>query len=94
MKTRLKRALVLMLGLVTGLSALAQSDRVFDVRGAGAKGDGKTDDTVAIQTALDACGKAGGGTVQLLKGRYYSKPLTIRTRTTLQIGRASCRERV
>jgi polygalacturonase len=57
----------------------------FNVRTLGAKGDGRTDDTAAIQAALDACGKAGGGTVTLPPGSYYSKPLTIQTKTTLVI---------
>lgn len=34
--------------------------KVFDVRQFGAKGDGKTVDTAAIQGALDKCGRAGG----------------------------------
>ncbi len=57
----------------------------FDVRKLGAKGDGQTLDTEAIQKALDECGKAGGGTVKLPAGVYFSRPLTIRTRTTLLI---------
>jgi len=55
----------------------------FDVRGFGAKGDGLTLDTAAIQKALDACGKAGGGTVEFPAGTYLSQPLKIRTRTTV-----------
>ena len=35
-----------------------------------AKGDGKTDDTKAIQGALDAMGKRGGGEVYLPRGNY------------------------
>ncbi len=41
-----------------------------DVRKYGAKGDGKTDDTVAFQSALDAMGKAGGGIVHVARGSY------------------------
>ncbi|MBI4580979.1 MAG: hypothetical protein HY718_14830, partial [Planctomycetes bacterium] len=36
----------------------------------GAKGDGKTDDTAAIQRTIDAAAEAGGGTVVLPAGRY------------------------
>jgi polygalacturonase len=58
---------------------------IFDVREFGAKGDGTHLDTEAIQKALDACGKAGGGTVQFSPGTYLSQPLTIRTKTTVQL---------
>jgi polygalacturonase len=59
--------------------------RVYGVREFGAKGDGTTLDTAAIQKALDACGNAGGGTVRLTAGTYLSQPLVLRTRTTLQL---------
>jgi polygalacturonase len=55
----------------------------FNVRRFGAVGDGKTIDTAAIQKALDECGHAGGGTVLIPRGTYLSKPLTLRTKTTL-----------
>jgi polygalacturonase len=61
----------------------AAAPKVFDVREAGAKGDGTTLDTKAIQQALDACGKAGGGTVRFSPGTYVSQPLTLRTKTTV-----------
>jgi len=61
---------------------VAQSAKTVNVRDLGAKGDGVTLDTAAIQKAFDECAKTGG-TVVLPKGRYYSKPLTIGTRTTL-----------
>ena len=61
----------------------ADGPTVFDVRQFGAKGDGKTPDTEAIQKALDECGKAGGGTVEFPPGIYLSQPITIRTKTTV-----------
>jgi polygalacturonase len=59
--------------------------KIFAVRSFGAKGDGTTLDTKAIQKALDECGKAGGGTVSFSAGTYVSQPLTLRTKTTLQL---------
>ena len=57
----------------------------LDVRQFGAKGDGKTLDTEAIQKALDECGSAGGGIVRLAAGTYLSKPISLRSKTTLQL---------
>jgi polygalacturonase len=68
---------------LTGVISIA-SAKVFDVRDYGAKGDGATLDTGAIQQALDDCGKAGG-TVRFPKGTYVSKPLTIHTKTTVHL---------
>jgi polygalacturonase len=59
--------------------------RVFNVRDRGARGDGKSLDTAAIQQSLDACGDAGGGTVLLPPGTYLSRPLVLRTKTTLLV---------
>ena len=38
----------------------------------GAKGDGHTDDTAAIQAAISAVGSAGGGSVVFSVARYYT----------------------
>lgn len=61
----------------------SRSGRIFDVRDFGAKGDGKTLDTEAIQKALDECGKGGGGTVRLTPGTYLSKPILLQSKTAL-----------
>ncbi|HKW30264.1 MAG TPA: glycoside hydrolase family 28 protein, partial [Verrucomicrobiae bacterium] len=58
---------------------------VFNVRQFGAKGDGRTLDTAAIQKALDECGTAGGGLVRFPAGQYLSQPIFLHGRTTLRL---------
>jgi polygalacturonase len=60
----------------------AWAGALYDIRAFGAIGDGTNDDTVAIQKALDASGQTNG-TVHFPAGIYLSKPLTLRTKTTL-----------
>ena len=79
----MKQSVLTLAAFLTCCAVAAEPGKVFNVRDAGAKGDGKSFDTEAIQRALDDCGKSGGGTVLLPKGTYLSKPLTVRTRTTL-----------
>ncbi len=50
--------------------AVRSADGPGDVRAYGAKADGVTDDGPAIQRAIDAVAKAGGGTVKLTPGTY------------------------
>ena len=52
--------------------SVAAAHGAFDVRDFGAKGDGETKDTAAIQRAIDAANEAGGGEVLLPKGVYLS----------------------
>jgi polygalacturonase len=75
--------LMFVLSLGVSLCPATPGPGIFDVRQFGARGDGKTLDTVAIQAALDACGKAGGGTVHFVAGAYLSKPITVHSKTTV-----------
>jgi len=50
--------------------ATAAPGLAVSVRNYGARGDGTTDDTAAIQRAIDAVAAAGGGTVTLPAGTY------------------------
>jgi polygalacturonase len=56
----------------------------LNVRSLGAKGDGKTKDTTAIQAAIDAAGRAGG-TVSFPPGDYVSGTLHLRNRSALRL---------
>jgi polygalacturonase len=74
-----------MTGCLTGSRTVAGSPtKFFNVRHFGAKGDGTTFDTAAIQKALDACTNSGG-TVEFPKGIYLSQPLTLHSGTTVKL---------
>ena len=45
--------------------------RTYNVMDYGAKANGTTDDVAAVQTAVNACAAAGGGTVYMPDGNYY-----------------------
>jgi polygalacturonase len=55
----------------------------------GAKGDGASKDTFAIQAAIDACETKGGGTVRLIAGTYLSAPIVLKSNITLQLDKGA-----
>jgi polygalacturonase len=59
--------------------------KVCDVKQYGAKGDGSTKDTAAIQKAIDDCTAKGGGTVELSGGTFLSGPIVLKNNITLDI---------
>jgi polygalacturonase len=78
-------AAVFIAGTATALHAAA----VCNVRDYGAKGDGATKDTTAIQSAIDACAKKGGGTVTLPAGNYLSAPIVLKSNITLHLDKGA-----
>ncbi len=56
---------------------------VFDVRDFGAKGDGRTLDTDAVNKAILAADAAGGGTVVFTPGTYVTASIHLRSNLTL-----------
>ncbi len=55
----------------------------------GAKADGVTKDTAAIQKAIDVCAAKGGGTVNLSMGTYVSAPIVLKSNITLQLDKGA-----
>jgi hypothetical protein len=55
------------------------------VRDFGAKGNGKSKDTDAIQAAIDAAGRSGGGAVYVPPGEYVSGTLRLRDRIAFRL---------
>jgi len=58
---------------------------VFSVRSYGAKGDGKTIDSRAINRGIQAASDAGGGTVWFPPGTYLSYSIRLRSRIRLYL---------
>jgi len=81
-------AVLAVLGLAASAAA-AHGAMTCNVRDYGAKGDGVTKDTLAIQDAIDACEKKDGGTVVLTAGTYLSAPIVLGTNITLHLDKGA-----
>jgi Pectate lyase superfamily protein len=71
-------------GTANAVSTTAGAQTAFNVRDYGAVGDGTTDDTAAIQAAINAANAGGGGIVFLPPGTYLSRGQTLYSRIHLR----------
>jgi polygalacturonase len=82
--------LLIAAAVFTSTSASAHgSSANCDPRLYGAKGDGISKDTVAIQKAIDVCEQQGGGTVRLVAGTYLSAPIVLKNNITLWLDKGA-----
>ena len=65
--------------------AAAVQPAVFNVLDYGAHNDGKTSSTAGFKAAIQACGKAGGGTVFIPAGQYVSGAIEMVSNMTLNL---------
>jgi hypothetical protein len=84
---RMLSAASLTSGLAAAQSApaTAAGTRVYNIVDFGAKGDGKTLDTPALQAAIDACHKDQGGTVLVPAGVFVIGTVEMKSNVTLHI---------
>src|SRR2546421_6876298 len=74
---------------LVGLTTMAYA-ATYNVRDYGAKGDGSTNDTPAIQAAINAASSAGGGVVEFPSGNYKSKnSIHLKSNITIQLDSGS-----
>ena len=91
MLARLKCALVIVFAMVSVamLQAETAKTRICDPRTYGARGDGTTRDTLAIQKAIDVCATEAGGTVRLSAGTYLSAPIVLKSDVTFHLDKGA-----
>jgi parallel beta-helix repeat protein len=85
-KLFLSLAIFFSLGFFSTINAFPkEGDNVFNIRTYGAVGDGKNLDSPAINKAIEAASKAGGGTVLVPAGTYLSGSIQMRSNINLRI---------
>jgi len=71
--------------ILLSTAALAVGQNVHDIRDFGAKLDGKSPCTQAIQDAVDKCAVDGGGTVYLPPGTWVTGTVYLQSRVTIRL---------
>ena len=68
------------------MAVAVSAQNIYDILTFGAKGDGVTDDAVAIQKAIDRCSAEGGGVVLLPRNHVFlSGPVELKSNVELHL---------
>lgn len=68
------------------ISISSSAQTIYDVTAAGAVGDGKTDDALAIQRVIDRCSAEGGGRVLLPRNHtFIAGPIELKSNVELHL---------
>jgi polygalacturonase len=81
----MNRSIAVLGAALAAVAALPASAKVCDATKYGAKPDGVTKNTKAIQAAIDDCSVSGSGTVKLAGGTFVSGPNVLRSQVTLDL---------
>lgn len=85
------KTLSLLVGICLFCACQQQTTQVYNIMDYGATGDGRTDDTQAVQQAIDACSQAGGGTVLVPAGHtFLCSPFKLASHVDLHLAPNSC----
>lgn len=79
----MKKNILVIFNILFSLIAYSQSQGWINIKNYGAAGDGKTVDTKAINDAIDAAAKAGGGTVLFPAGTFLSYSIHLKSNVCL-----------
>jgi polygalacturonase len=85
----IRRIAILAAAAAVGGGTMANAATVCDASAYGAKADGTTMNTEAIQAAIDACAKKGGGRVRLAGGIFLSGPIVLKSGINLDIAQGT-----
>lgn len=66
-------------------SKSSSTNHIFNILRYGAVGNGLTKNTKAIQKTIEACVKAGGGTVWVPAGKFLTGPINLKSNMTLHV---------
>ncbi len=84
-----KKLLLIVLPMLAMVLSVSAKQVFYNVLDFGAKGDGKTLNTKAINAAVDAAAKNGGGTVYFPPGDFLSYTIRLKSHITLYLDQGS-----